>query len=86
MAMKIGSKYEVDYVEPRHWEQLCKDIGYSYRMLKETLFTQMDVILSAAQEETERLKDDGFGTETVEAITRFLDQQCTDWGLNLDPL
>lgn len=77
MAMKIGSKYEVDYVEPRHWEQLCKEVGYSYRMIKETLFAQMDAILTAAQEEKERLKDSGFDTETVEAITQFLDKQCT---------
>ena len=48
MAMKIGTKYEADQVLPRHWEQLCKDIGYRYISIKDMLENQSELILKAA--------------------------------------
>ena len=40
MAMKIGSKYDAEQVFPRHWEQLCNDIGYRY-LAKERLIKDL---------------------------------------------
>lgn len=47
MAMKIGSKYRVDEVLPRHWEQLCHEINYSFPALKALLNRQGEILLSS---------------------------------------
>lgn len=76
MAMKIGSKYELDNVEPRHWQQLCQDIGYSYPLLKETLLSQAEAILKAAREEMDLLQDRSFDMAVIANIVSFLDKHC----------
>ncbi|MBX9770037.1 MAG: type II toxin-antitoxin system HipA family toxin [Candidatus Obscuribacterales bacterium] len=76
MAMKIGSKYELDNVEPRHWQQLCQDIGYSYPLLKETLLSQTEAILKAAREEMDLLQDRSFDMAVIANIVSFLDKHC----------
>lgn len=51
MAMKIGSKYTPENVLPRHWEQLCNDIRYSYPALKRLIKHYGESILKAAESE-----------------------------------
>ncbi len=47
MAMKIGSKYHVDEVLPRHWEQLCQEIHYSFPALKGLINQQGEILLGS---------------------------------------
>lgn len=45
MAMKIGSKYGADEVFPRHWEQFCDTVGYSYPALSRLIQQMANDIL-----------------------------------------
>lgn len=47
MAMKIGSKYGIEDIFPRHWEQLCHDIDYSFPALKQLIIKQGNELLKA---------------------------------------
>lgn len=77
MAMKVGSKYELDYVEPRHWHELCREIGYSYPLFKETLLSQIESIRVAAKQEVASLKTSSITIETINDIVSFIDRHCT---------
>jgi serine/threonine-protein kinase HipA len=57
MAMKIGSKYEMEDLHPRHWEQLCQDIQYRYPVMKELIFNKAKLILELIEKEREILSD-----------------------------
>jgi len=77
MAMKIGSTYDLDFVEPRHWQQLCQDIGYSYPLFRETLLSQIEAILKAAREERDFLQDSSCNMTVIDNIVPFIDKHCT---------
>lgn len=47
MAMKIGKKYEVDFIFPRHWEQLSKEINYAFPALKQLIKKQGESFLNS---------------------------------------
>ncbi len=49
MAMKVGSQYEANRILPRHWEQLCEDIHYSYPALKQLIKKQGESIITAIE-------------------------------------
>lgn len=71
MAMKIGSKYDADQVLPRHWEELCKTIHYSYpAMIK--LFEKIGYeIMKVAAMEHEQLKVQGADNPIIDNIINF---------------
>jgi serine/threonine-protein kinase HipA len=77
MAMKISSKYELDRVDPRHWQELCQDIGYSYPLLKETLLSQTEGILETAKREFTILKESSIDLGSVNSIISLLEKHCT---------
>jgi serine/threonine-protein kinase HipA len=73
MAMKIGSKYDADDVEPKHWEELCEQIGYRYIALKNLIEALGKQINLAAQEEKEKLTNDGIHHPIINKIIHFID-------------
>lgn len=77
MAMKIGSKYENDEVLPRHWEQLCNDVNYSYPALKQLINKQAQSIISATLQEREYLKQSKRDISTIDKIIKVFEQQIT---------
>ncbi len=76
MAMKIGSKYEIDYVQPRHWQKLCEDTGYSFPLYKETLLNMCEEMQKEVNVEAEFLRQTDFYTETTDTIVAFITRQC----------
>ncbi len=74
MAMKIGSQYNPDHVFPRHWEQLCKEINYSYPMMKKLMKTQTDLILKAAIQEKQQLIDMGENVPIIDKIIQIVEK------------
>jgi serine/threonine-protein kinase HipA len=56
MAMKIGSQYDADDVQPRHWQQLCEDVNYRYLALASKIEIYADQIKRAAMEEKEQIQ------------------------------
>lgn len=74
MAMKIGSKYEADRVLPRHWEQLCETIGYSYPAFKRLLIQQGNSILGVLEKNNESGITKNIITTINKNITRVLNQ------------
>ena len=77
MAMKMGSKYNPNLVAARHWEELCKKVGYSYRALKETLLNLIEVIMQAAMVERQHFKDRNGETKAIEDIVALLEKNCS---------
>ncbi len=78
MAMKIGSKYESEYVFPRHWEQLCKNINYSYPALKRTIVKQGEAMIKAAELERENLIQMKRYMPVIDEIIKLLDKKITN--------
>lgn len=55
MSMRIGKEYYFDRVFPRHWEQLCKDIHYSYPALKKSIQRIGESILKIVKFEKDKI-------------------------------
>jgi serine/threonine-protein kinase HipA len=75
MAMKIGSYYETDKIYPRHWERECKEIGYSYPALRDTIKKQAENIMQATELEREALKKAKLFDPIIDQIIQFFDKQ-----------
>ncbi len=75
MAMKIGSKYENDMVFPRHWEQFCNDIGYSYPALKKLINKLAHLILSEAMLEKNNFIQMKRDVSIIEKIIQVIEKQ-----------
>ncbi len=60
MAMKIRGRYESDNILPRHWEQFCQDIDYSYP----ALILQIQKISELIQKEAEEQRNHIIKTKT----------------------
>lgn len=78
MAMKIGSKYEADYVLPRHWEQLCNNINYSFTALKRTIIKQAEAMMNAAELQRENLIQLKRNVPVIDEIIKLLDKKITN--------
>jgi serine/threonine-protein kinase HipA len=59
MAMKIGSKYAIDDILPRHWKQLSEQINYRYLTLSNLIETLGNQIKQAAFQEKNELNATG---------------------------
>jgi serine/threonine-protein kinase HipA len=73
MAMKIGSKYEVDVVLPRHWKQLSEEISYRYLALANLIKTLGDQIKQFAIQEKNELQAKGINHPIIDKITYFVE-------------
>jgi len=77
MAMRIGSQYEENKVLPRHWEQLCKDIQYSYPALKQLIRKQADLILAAVEIEKNQLAQIQHKKPIIDKIILGIEKRIT---------
>lgn len=72
MAMKIGSCYKAMDVYPRHWEDLCHKVGYSYPALKRLIYTQSEAMMksldSSREFYVELTRDHAFVDKFIEFI------------------
>jgi len=68
MSMKIGSKYDSDYVQSRHWEQLCKQVGYRHIAMKNLIEQFGHEIKNAAELEKRDLNSKGFNTPIIDKL------------------
>jgi serine/threonine-protein kinase HipA len=73
MAMKIGGYYEPEKILPRHWERQCKEMGYSYPALRETLHQQAMNILELVHTERNQLVEAKLFHPIVDDMTRFFE-------------
>jgi serine/threonine-protein kinase HipA len=76
LSMKIGGKYEITEIQPRHWEELCKDVGFSFPALREILKSQIEAMIPALETERVMLKDKGFSLQTVDRIKAWVEKHC----------
>lgn len=77
MAMKIGRKYEIQRVLPNHWEQLCKDINYSYPALKRLIKKQGESLLSALERNKEFYIETTRNTQIIHKIIEIITKNIT---------
>jgi serine/threonine-protein kinase HipA len=73
MAMKIGGYYEPEKLFPRHWEQQCKEVGYSYPALRNLIKQQARAILEFAQNERQQLIENHLFHPIVDEMLRFFE-------------
>lgn len=76
MAMKVGGYYEESKIQPRHWERLCKEVGFAYPAMRKILQRQTRAILPAAEAERAALRDSGFSARVGDRILAFLEARC----------
>jgi serine/threonine-protein kinase HipA len=76
MAMKIG-KYKADEVLPKHWKQLCEDIGYRYLTITNLIEKFGQNIMNIANQEKLQLEDKGIKSPIIDQIIIFL-----EWNIN----
>jgi serine/threonine-protein kinase HipA len=74
MAMKIGGKYELNYIYPRHWQRLCNDCDYAYPALRQLINKQGEAILKAAEIEKQHLIQLGQYSPIIDKIIELLTQ------------
>lgn len=74
MAMKIGGYYEPDKIMSRHWERQCKEMGYSYPALRETLRQQALSILDVVHSERNQLIEANLFHPIVDEMIRFFER------------
>jgi serine/threonine-protein kinase HipA len=72
MAMKIGSRYEAHEVLPRHWEQECELIGYSYPALKQLIHTLGEAIIKSLEMNREFYVEMTKNVEFVDKLSKFI--------------
>lgn len=72
MAMKIGGKYDVDYLFQRHWEQLCKGIGYRYIAMKNLVQAHAELIIKIAEAEKEAFIANGYQIVIINKIIKAI--------------
>ena len=75
MAMKISSKYAVNEVLPRHWEQLCQEIRYSFPALKALISQQGEVLLSSMDWSKQFCNDHTQKSPIIHQITEIVKRQ-----------
>jgi len=73
MAMKIGEYYEEDRLFPRHWQRQCKEIGYSYPALRETIRQQAENLPQLAAEERDRLIRENLFHPVIDRMMRLFE-------------
>lgn len=73
MAMKIG-KYEADDILPKHWQQLCKDIGYRYLAITQLIEKYGQNLMTIANQEKLQLEDSGQKSPIIDRIMIFLER------------
>lgn len=78
MAMKIGRKYDANFVLPRHWKQLCEDINYRYLAMVELIETLGAKIKRAVFLEKEQLKVKGINNSIVDKIINVINNNVDD--------
>jgi serine/threonine-protein kinase HipA len=76
MAMKIG-KYKADEVLPKHWKQLCENIGYRYLTITNLIEKFGQNIMNIANQEKLQLEDKGIKSPIIDQIITFL-----EWNIN----
>lgn len=74
MAMKIASSYLPETLMPRHWEQFCESIGFSFPIFKEILQKQINILLNNAEVEYAKLRD--YHSDTLSSVMKFIDKRC----------
>ena len=72
MAMKIGGHYEIGEVLPRHWEEQCELIGYSYPALKQLIRTTGEAIMQSLKTNQKLYVEMTKNVEFVEKLSQFL--------------
>jgi serine/threonine-protein kinase HipA len=74
MAMKIGSKYDANDVLPRHWEQLCQEVGYGYPAMMDKIETLGKQIMLAALAEKEKLNESNIHDDIFDRMIKFISE------------
>jgi serine/threonine-protein kinase HipA len=76
MAMSIGGIYEFKAVRPEHWQALSKAIGISFKILRHELAQQTKIIMEAAEEERDALRESNFNTYKADELLLLLQRNC----------
>ncbi len=77
MAMKIGSQYSAENILPRHWQQLCQEVNYSYPALVRLIKKQAELILQAAETERDSFIQASQKTQFIDKIIKILERNIS---------
>lgn len=78
MAMKIGSKYDIDHVLPRHWKQFCEEISYRYIALVHLIETLGNQVKQAAKQEKNELQAKEIHHPIIDKIINFIESNIDE--------
>ncbi|MBK8191225.1 MAG: type II toxin-antitoxin system HipA family toxin [Vampirovibrionales bacterium] len=76
MAMKIGGYYEPDRIFARHWQRQCRQMGYSYPALRETLYKQARLLPDALQAEKANMQERNVFDPVLDEMARVIEARC----------
>jgi serine/threonine-protein kinase HipA len=74
MAMKIGSKYDANLVQARHWQQLCEEINYNFLALKRVMQQQGEKILNNLPVVKNEMEENVIVNKIVEFVKRQVEK------------
>jgi serine/threonine-protein kinase HipA len=76
MAMKIGSKYQFNEVQARHWEQFAEGVGLTKAQAKRRIL-ELAKLLPATVRKLQSDRERGFaGNAVVERINALIERRC----------
>jgi serine/threonine-protein kinase HipA len=78
MAMKIGNQYDAEMIFPRHWQQLCTNLDFTYSVLKKLMIKQGEALLKIAQLERENFMQIKRDTSTIDKIIARLNKNINE--------
>jgi len=76
MPLRIGSKYYLDDIIPRHWEQTAARCGYSGSEILETIQHFVTIVPDAAAEIAGECREDGLDHPVLGDLVDLIAQRC----------
>ncbi len=77
MAMKIGSKYELNEVRARHWNQFTESVGLTKAQAKRRILELAKSLPATARKLQSDPGHSFAGNAVVERINALIEQRCT---------
>jgi len=76
LAMKIGGEDRPDWVIAHRWEQLAKDIGIGFKLIRQTLLGMSESLPSVAATEAAAFQEHRGPCEIIDQILLVVEKRC----------
>jgi serine/threonine-protein kinase HipA len=76
MAMKIGNKDLSSALEKKDFEEFCKNVNVSFKLIKETILNQSAALPDILKKEIKNLKQFEKTSKTINLMYEFISKNC----------